>query len=194
MKTLILFLSLITFSLFAQEIETPYDFPAPKGWGTEKIPFPIGFAPSIPYKGIEEIRFVPGWSKKDSATYCSYAFLWYLDGKHKIDAKTLESHLKVYYEGLAAASKSIPREKLIPAIVKNKVEKTFSDYEACFEGTVEMQDYMSQKPITLNYKIRLTTCPGEDKTFVFFRLSPQPYTHEVWKSLDKACSDFKCKK
>ncbi|MBP7808038.1 MAG: hypothetical protein KA163_01980 [Bacteroidia bacterium] len=194
MKTFILVLSLFTLSLSAQEMETPYDFPVPTGWGTEKIPFPISFAPEIPYKGIEEIRFVPGWSKATSDAYWSYTFLWYLDGKQKIDAKTLESHLKIYYEGLAAATKSVPREKLIPVVVKNKVEKTFSDYEACFEGTVYMLDYMSQKPMTLNYKIRLTTCKGEDKTFVFFKLSPQLYTHEVWKSLDKACNDFKCKK
>ncbi|MBK7668390.1 MAG: hypothetical protein IPJ32_14260 [Sphingobacteriaceae bacterium] len=194
MKALVFIISLFTLTAVGQTNDVQYDLPSPAGWGTEKIPFPISFAPSIEYKGMEEIRFTPGWARKDSADYWSYVFLWYLDGKQKIDAKTLEGHLKVYYEGLASATKSVPREKLIPVVVKNKVEKTFSTYEACFEGTVYMLDYMSQKPMTLNYKIRLTTCPGEEKTFVFFRLSPQPYAHQVWKGLDKVCNDFKCKK
>ncbi len=30
-----------------------YKFDAPKGWATEKIPFPIEFAPQIPYKGLK---------------------------------------------------------------------------------------------------------------------------------------------
>lgn len=189
-----LLLSLFTFSLQAQEIETPYDFPIPTGWGTEKIPFPIGFAPSIPYKGVEEIRFAPGWSKETSDAYWSYVFLWYLDGKQKIDAKTIENHLKIYYEGLASATKSVPREKLIPAVVTNKTEKLCDDDGSYFEGTVVMLDYMTQKPLTLNYKISIRPCPGEDKTIALFRLSPQSLGHSVWKGLDKVCYDFKCKK
>ncbi len=194
MKKLILLFCLFTLSLSAQEIETPYSFPVPAGWGTEKIPFPISFAPSIPYKGIEEIRFAPGWSKKESDAYWSYVFLWYLDGKQKIDAKTIESHLKVYYEGLAAAMKSIPKEKLITAVVTNKSEKLCDDGGAFYEGTVLMLDYMTQKPLTLNYKVSVMDCKDDDKTVVLFRLSPLPLVHYMWKGLDKAAYDFKCKK
>lgn len=196
MKHLILLLSLFTLTAFGQTAEpvAPYDFPVAEGWGTEKIPFPIGFAPSIPYTGVEEIRFAPGWAKITSDSYWSYVFLWYLDGKQKIDVKTLESHLKVYYEGLAAATKSVPREKLIPVVVKNKSEKNCEDGGSYFEGTLVMLDYMSQKPLTLNYKVSVRTCLEEDKTTVFFRLSPQPLLHYVWKALDKVSYDFKCKK
>ena len=195
MKTFtLILLSLFTLSLSGQEIEVPYDFPIPKDWGTEKIPFPISFAPAIPYKGIEEIRFMPGWSKATSDAYWTYAFLWYIDGKQKIDVKTLESHLKIYYEGLAAATPSVPKEKLIPVVVTNKTEKICDNGEAYYEGTVLMLNYMSQKPMTLNYKISVTTCKGQDKTIVFFKLSPQGYVHYVWKGLDKVCHDFKCKK
>ena len=37
------------------------------------------FAPSIKYKGVEDIRFTPGWGKAGSEEYWTYAFLWFLD-------------------------------------------------------------------------------------------------------------------
>src|SRR4051812_6700953 len=64
----------------------PYALTAPEGWGVERFAIPIEFAPSIPYKGVEDIRFAPGWSDAKSNEYWTYAFLWYLDGKPAIDA------------------------------------------------------------------------------------------------------------
>ncbi len=199
-KILTLVFCLVTFSVCGQEPfdkekwVAPYEFPIPEGWGKERIVFPIKFAPSIPYKGMEEIRFMPGWANAASEEYWSYAFLWYLDGKKKIDTKTMVDYLKIYYEGLPAATKSIPREKLITAVITNKTEAVDNYYELHIAGTIYMLDYMSQKPITLNYLIRTFVCEGEDKTFVLFQLSPQPYKHELWKKLDKLNNDFKCKK
>ena len=42
----------------------PYVLDTLKGWDVERFLIPISFAPSIPYKGIEDIRFAPGWAKK----------------------------------------------------------------------------------------------------------------------------------
>ena len=74
--------------------EAPYVLDTLKGWGIERFLIPIEFAPSIPYKGVEDIRFTPGWAKKITNEYWSYAFLWYLDGKVALDAKTIENNLK----------------------------------------------------------------------------------------------------
>src|SRR5829696_1417230 len=72
--------------------EAPYYLSIPKDWTIERFLIPIAFAPQIPYKGVEDIRFTPGWAKAKSEDYWSYAFLWYLDGEVKTDAKTLDNN------------------------------------------------------------------------------------------------------
>jgi hypothetical protein len=36
-----------------------FAWPAPPGWKSETIPFPLDFAPDIPHRGVEEVRFEP---------------------------------------------------------------------------------------------------------------------------------------
>ncbi len=194
---LLILLGFLSVTASAQEPaaeETPYSLATPTGWGTEKIPFPIGFAPSIPYKGMEDIRFTPGWAKKATDEYWSYAFLWYLEGKVKVNASVLDSNMKAYYTGLiAAAGRDIPIEKLIPVVtVFKKLKKNKGDKET-YSGTITMLDYMKKEPITLNCKVHVSSC-GKEKTVLFFELSPQAPAHKTWIALDKLWSDFKCQK
>lgn len=173
----------------------PYTLPTPKGWGIERFPLPISFAPSIPYQGVEDIRFTPGWGKANNEEYWSYAFLWYLDGTIKMDAHTIESNLKAYYTGLISVNgKDIPSEKLIPVVTTFKATKKAKGDIKTFSGSVVMLDYMTQKPITLNCKVHWKTCKGQNKTYFFYELSPQPFTHSVWVSLGQLWLDFKCEK
>ena len=176
--------------------EAPYVLDTIKGWGIERFLIPISFAPSIPYKGVEDIRFTPGWAKKTTTDYWSYAFLWYLDGTPSFDAKTIENNLKTYYTGLIKvnsdsskiAGKSFPVTSSIRSrTAENEDLKTFG-------GSVYMLDYMSLQPVTLNVVIHIRTCAGKDKTFVFHEISPMPYTDEVWKRLDQLWVNFKCDK
>ena len=60
-------------------------------------------------------------------------------------------------------------------------------------GTVKIEDYMTLKPLMLNGKVHVKSCPGENKTILFYELSPQPLSHVVWLKLDKLWLDFKCK-
>ncbi|MHA4893016.1 hypothetical protein, partial [Enterococcus faecium] len=80
--------------------EAPYTLNFPKGWDIERFLIPIAFAPEISYKGVEDIRFTPGWGKVQTDEYWTYAFLWYLDGKVKTNEKIIEDNLKAYYTGL----------------------------------------------------------------------------------------------
>jgi len=202
-------LAIIIFSLcvvvsYGQEIkpafdghkwEAPYELPIPKDWTIERFQIPIPFAPQIPYKGVEDIRFAPGWAKVKSDDYWSYAFLWYLDGEINIDSKILDSNLKGYYTGLININgRNIPDEKLIPVVTSFKeAEKNKGDLKT-YVGTIRMVDYMQQKPIVLNCKAHLKSFLGENKTFIFYELSPQPLSHKIWLSLDKLWLDFKCKR
>ena len=176
--------------------EAPYNLDFPKGWDVERFLIPIEFAPSIPYNGVEDIRFTPGWGKKESAEYWSYVFLWYLDGTQKFDSKVIGKNLLAYYTGLINVN--IDKTKIdttkIPAVkVLVKTKTTQKGDLKTFEGTVNMFDYMTQKPIKLNLLIHVKSCPG-NKTFVFHEVSPMPYSNEVWKSLDQLWSSFKCSK
>lgn len=202
MRHLLFFLLLtISFITYGQEVKTefdghkweaPYLLPTPKEWTVERFLIPISFAPQIAYTGIEDIRFTPGWSKTKSEEYWSYAFLWYLDGTVTTDTATIEKNLNAYYTGLVAVNgKNIPAEKVITVTTSFK---TAANEPGSYTGTVTMTDYMQQTPITLNCKVHLRSCAGENKTFIFYELSPQPLSHKVWTSLDNLWFDFKCKR
>lgn len=200
----IIILILFSVTIYGQDIkpdfdghkwEAPYSLPIPKDWTIERFPIPISFAPQILYKGVEDIRFTPGWAKVKSDEYWSYAFLWYLEGEIKMDLKILETNLNAYYTGLIATNgRNIPSEKLIPVMTSFKEVKKNKDDLKTYVGTIKMIDYMAQKSIVLICKAHLKSCSGENKTFLFYELSPQPLTHNIWLSLDKLWLDFKCKK
>lgn len=60
--------------IFDAHTWTPaYNLLIPKGWEIERFLIPIEFAPQIAYKGVEDIRFAPGWGEEKSEQYWSYA-------------------------------------------------------------------------------------------------------------------------
>jgi hypothetical protein len=205
MKNLtILMLCLISLSIYGQEAETefdghkweaPYNLPVPKDWTIERFLIPISFAPQISYKGVEDIRFTPGWAKVKSDEYWTYAFLWYLDAPPKTDAKIIAENLKAYYTGLIRSntdSARIATEKIIPVITSFKKTLTDKGDLETYTGTIEMLDYMQRKPITLNCIVHLKACPEDNKTILFYELSPKAFTHNNWLSLNQLWLDFKC--
>ena len=176
--------------------EAPYVLDTIKGWDVERFLIPISFAPAIPYKGVEDIRFSPGWAKKTTNEYWSYAFLWYLEGTVALDANTIENNLKAYYSGLIKVNSDSAKiaDKLFPVTSSIRARTTEKEDLKTFEGSVTMLDYMSKQAITLNVVIHVRICAGKDKTFVFHELSPMPYSDDVWKRLHQLWINFKCNK
>lgn len=200
----LLILSCLSIAVYGQDTippfdghkwKAPYTLPIPKDWGIERFLIPIGFAPEIPYRGVEDIRFAPGWAKAKDAAYWSYAFLWYLEGGVKMDARTVENNLKAYYTGLIAVNgRNIPAEKLIPVVTSFKETRKERGDLQTYAGTITMLDYMAQKTITLHCRVHLKSCPGRNKTFVFHELSPRPFSHKIWLALNKLWLGFRCNK
>lgn len=175
--------------------KAPYFLEMPKGWDIERFLIPIEFAPSIPYKGVEDIRFTPGWSKKETDEYWSYAFLWYLDGPQTFDPPTISKNLRDYYTGLLNINvdkDKVAADKLAPTKVSIKTRMVEKGDVQTFEGNISMADFMTLQPIELNVIIHVRSCEGQNKTFVFHEVSPKPYGHEVWKSLSQLWTGFKC--
>lgn len=173
-----------------------YTLSTPEGWGIERFAIPIGFAPAINYKGVEDIRFAPGWADPKSTEYWSYAFLWYLEGNVEVNAQITQKNLTDYYAGLVGRNiepRKIPKEKQVPVKVTITETKAVEGDLKTFSGTVDMLDYMQQKPMTLNVMVHVRSCPGKNNTFVFYQLSPQPLADNVWRDLQKLWTSFDCK-
>ncbi len=204
MKNLIiLMLCLTSLSIYGQEKtdfdghkwEAPYHLPIPKDWTFERFLVPPSFASTIQYKGVEDIRFAPGWSKIESNEYWSYAFLWFLDDAKEFDSKTLENNLTAYYIGLFNINtdkSKIDTSKLIQVKVSINSKKVENKDHKTFEGVVKMNDYMTKKPISLNLIIHIKFCEEQNKTFAFFELSPKTYSDNVWNGLNQLWLNFKC--
>lgn len=173
--------------------EAPYQLSIPKGWDVERFLIPIEFAPQIPYTGVEDIRFTPGWGNVKSNQYWTYAFLWYLDGSPVINKNIIESNLRAYYTGLVGRNiepRKIPVSRVIPTKTFVKQVKTLMRDTKTFNGTIKMLDYMEQRPITLNCIIHVRPYKEKGKTFIFYELSPKPLTDSIWLTLNQLWTDF----
>jgi hypothetical protein len=164
----------------------PYELPLPQNWGEERFVLPPDFAPAITYKGVEDVRFAPGWGDPKSEEHWTYSFLWWLDDNAVINADKLQEALKLYYNGLVAqniTSRNIPANKVIPTTVTVKKIKSGAGDPETYSATIHMLDYHTNKPITLNGMIRVKT-KTKNQTGVYFGISPQPLSHSVWQSLN----------
>lgn len=75
----------------------------PAGFKSETIPFPLAFAPQLAHRGVEELRFSPGFFDPAAPGYWSYAFVWRTDDAAGMDAAALGDELTAYFRGLIAA-------------------------------------------------------------------------------------------
>jgi hypothetical protein len=178
--------------------ELPFVMPTPEGWRTETIPFPIGFAPTLPYKGLEELRFSPGMFKPGSEDFWTYAFVFWLEGEVPLTAERLNSDLKTYLEGLSRAveeknEKFDPKAATVTARLQE--EKAPQGGQRHFEGTVEAYDpFKTHKRQTLNVRVHVFPCQAQGRTVAFFQVSPQPPKHKVWETLKQIRDGFRCSK
>ncbi len=187
--------SLVIFN--PQTYQPVYFLPVPAGWSTEVFSLPPDFAKKIPYKGIEDLRFFPGWGDVKSEEHWSYVYLWSLDDKPELDAAALQQSLVTLYTGLVGRNiepRKIPKEKLFPVEAAIQKIKTTAGDQMTFEGTVHMLDYIAQVPMTLNVRIHIKDCSGKTPLCILFEVSPKPYEHPNWKKLDLLNAEFKCLK
>ncbi|MBK7174974.1 MAG: hypothetical protein IPH84_17505 [Bacteroidales bacterium] len=202
---IIIILGFLALSIHGQETEqefdvhkwvAPYELPVPKDWTIERFLIPISFAPQIPYKGVEDIRFSPGWGKVSSEEYWTYAFLWYVEGSPLFNAEILAENLKAYYTGLLSANSSSAvnmEDKSQQVFTSFKKVSAENEDSETFSGTIEMLDYMNQGTIILHCKVHLRSCSETNKTILFFQLSPKSFPHLNWQNLDQLWKGFQCK-
>ncbi|GAA4271674.1 hypothetical protein GCM10022258_09680 [Aquimarina gracilis] len=159
---------------------------APKDWRSEIIKFPLEFAPSLSYSGLEHIRFSPGWGKKDAEDHFSYVFLWEIDQDPKLTSKKLEAELETYFDGLTHAT---PKSE-----IDTKTKAFFEKVnDSLFVGKILTYDsFTTKKEVNLNVKVSSSYCYNENKHLVLFHLSPQTLDHQIWKKMNTISIDLDC--
>jgi hypothetical protein len=169
-----------------------FSWPVPAGWRKETIPFPLEFAPDLKHKGVEELRFGPGFSRPDQPDYWSYDFVWRLDDDSAVDETTLPAELTRYFRGL---DMTVGGKKY--GFDAGRFKATVAAVPAsagAFRARVESYDaFATGKPIVLNAEITSRTCPDGRRRAVAFAISPQAGDAPVWKALRDEASAFQCR-
>ncbi len=171
----------------------PYYLPLPPKWTSEVFALPSDFAPEIPLKGVEHIRFAPGWDDPQKEDYWTYVYLWWVEGKPALDAAALQKYLAAYYDGLIGRNidrRNIPKEKVKPV----RVNLTPQPGGTRYTGRIDMLDYMAQRPMTLHCIADIKYCTVAGRTAIFFQVSPQESGHPIWKEMQAIPEQFRCEK
>jgi len=171
------------------EAAAPFDWPLPAGWRQETIAFPLEFAPSLAFRGREEVRFLPGFFDDKARTYWSYAFSWWLDewleDAPPLDARAIGDALTTYYRGLSLA---VGKDRFAFAAERFAAEfAAATDGTAAFVGTVRSYDaFTTGQPIELHVEVQQLAGRAGRRALTFL-VSPQPRTDVVWSEL-RACA------
>jgi hypothetical protein len=175
--------------------------PAPKGWGKETIALPPMFAPTMKWKGVEELRFAPGMFKADSSSFFSYAILFWLPGEQPVDAEAMERELLLYYQGLSKAVLKGKNQEVDVSAFTLKIQKSpdkpgqrpGGEGYTPFTGELKWTEpFATGKPQTLRLQIQTWYCEKHKHQCIFLCASPQPDTAEVWKTLGEIRAGCKC--
>lgn len=162
-------------------------WPVPAGWKKETIPFPLDFAPELPYRGVEELRFMPGFFDPKAGGFWSYAFVWWVEGQPRLDAAILSANLRTYFVGLARAV----AEGKFPVDPSAFQVSLAPGEDRGFRGTLRVLDaFKTHEMIDLLARIRVTTCG--DHTAVLAAIAPPPWTPEKTEALEALTRAFAC--
>ncbi len=193
MKRSLLLLALLFLMKAGYGQQAPYTLPLPQNWGTETIKFPIDFAPKIALRGVEELRFTPGWGDSKTGEYWSYIFLWFVDGKPSLNSDILASYLTQYFNGLYISNLKNKTAPQPTNFTKAEVKKisTLPNDQQTYEGTIATLDFLTGQPISFFARVHIRNFDKIKHTAVLYEISPQAYDQPAWGSLDAVVGAFK---
>jgi hypothetical protein len=160
-------------------------WPVPPGWRAEHFALPTDFAPTLPRRGFEELRFAPGFSDAGAPGFWSYAFVWWLDDDRPFDAATLSADLVTYFDGLAAA---VDRDSHKLPATREPAHATLAPD---LSGDLRVWDaFTSGAQITLHARITPRQCGSRHA--VVFEVSPADPSAPIWRDLDALSKAVDC--
>ena len=157
-------------------------WPVPQGWGHETIPFPLDFASELKHKGVEELRFMPGFFDPASPNRWSYAFVWTLDDAELPTRPQLESELSLYFKGLCTTVGGKKGFKMDPAQFRCRLHD--GKAPGRYDGEVGIYDaFKTGEALTLQLKVH--AWKGAGHRFVAIAASPHMPPASPWAQLDE---------
>ena len=162
----------------------PATWPVPSGWKHELIPFPLDFAPSLAHRGVEELRFPPGFLDEASPNRWSYAFVWRLEDPAALEAPQLTAELVAYFRGLLVSVDG-DKQRLDPSQITAATESNADG----FALTAHIIDtFTSAAAVDLVGTARRTACgTGSLWTFVL-----APAASPIRATLDELAAQAAC--
>ncbi|MBY5922382.1 hypothetical protein [Ferrimonas balearica] len=151
--------------------------PEPAGWRGERIALPPEFAPELPFKGAEEMRFSPGMYDPQANDFFSYLFAFELAPGTALDKRNIERLLLVYYQGLCQTVAEGNEFECLPESVNLSITTVLGGYLAELNW---VEPFVTGQPQTLY--IELLPVPGE-QPLLYGAASPQDLKHEQWRVL-----------
>jgi hypothetical protein len=154
-------------------------WPAREGWKRETIPFPLGFAPTLGFHGVEEIRFAPGFFDPKAPGYFTYAFVWWLEDPAPSEAE-LERAFTTYFAGLCqavaedkAACGSVSHATAL-AVAKPPLAWLGDEHQGwSYRGTIDTYDaFKAKAPLRLDLALVIWRCPASGRTAVLVTATP----------------------
>jgi hypothetical protein len=192
-KTIIItFCAVIISTVLRAQNQTAQLLKGPSNWQFERFTLPPEFAPNIPYKGVEELRFSPGMFVKDSANYFTYAFVAELDNITSISQDDIKNYLLEYFKGLCSNTAkerklSIDTSKISVSIDKN----TNTGKDVRYNATLDIFGVFADgAPVTLNAEIKVLNDKPASKTYLVYVASPLNKTDPAWTKLRSIQNDF----
>lgn len=158
--------------------------PAPDSWRKESFPFPLQFAPSIPYEGTEYLRFAPYWTEFASDRGFSYVILWDIK-RRTLEATEIERALDVYFDGLMeliSRARKVDDPGTVSSVALHPLAAPKGWSEASGGQLWTWNGFSKGEPLVLNLEVAQRPC-GEDRTQVFFAFSRAPRTDATWEEL-----------
>jgi hypothetical protein len=160
---------------------------APEGWRAETFPFPLAFAPSIPYEGTEHVRFSPTWSKWDQPDGFTYVYLWDIK-RTPMEAARLERALQVYFDGLlenVARGRQIREDPVATAVTLHPLAAPAGWADAYAGSVYTWNPFNKGEDLHLNAEITQRPCP-DGRMQIFFAMSKAKRVEaEPWTQLRK---------
>jgi len=195
MKNFVTFLILIgSFTIAAKSQEAkPQLLKEPANWAFERFPLPPEFAPDIPYKGVEELRFSPGMFNKDSATYFTYAFVAQLDNVTTVSQNNIRDYLLKYFKGLC--NSTAKNRKLVidtsQIAVSTEKKKGAAVNENIYNASVNLFGVFTDgAAVKLNMEVKVFMNTPAKRIYLLFIASPREKTDVLWKNLYEIQREF----
>lgn len=193
MKNSLLFTVLTCAVLTAAAQKKPLILTTPADWRFEQFSLPPEFAPVVKYHGVEELRFAPGWGKREATDYFTLIFGIRFDDTKTVSQTDIKDYMLTYFSGLCAYT--VNARKLSPidtsAITVSIERKKTAGKVRMYNVSLHMFGvFTDAAPVTLNMEITEMEDHPHHKVYLFMIASPQPKTNPVWQELYKEQREF----